>query len=165
MMRNRFATALGVWLLLGVGAALGQAAAAAQAAPSAQPAAAKLEFDVASVRPSAPLDMAKLQAQMAAGHMPRMGAHVEGLLAEYNYLSLKDLIAAAYKVKDYQITGPDWMGTQRFDISARMPEGSAKDDAPKMLQALLADRFKVWSIARRRSTRCWRWWRARADRS
>jgi uncharacterized protein (TIGR03435 family) len=136
-------------LLLVAGAAFGQTAPAAptilvaQAAPSAQPAAAKLEFDVASVRPSAPLDVQKLAADMQAGHMPRMGAHVDGLLAEYNYMSLKDLIAAAYKVKDYQITGPDWMGTARFDISARMPEGSTKDDAPKMLQALLADRFKV----------------------
>jgi uncharacterized protein (TIGR03435 family) len=139
------------WMVLTAPVALGQAS-APQPSATASPAAtvssepappAKLEFDVASVRPSAPLDMAKLQAQMAAGKMPRMGVHVDGLLAEYNYLSLKDLIAAAYKVKDYQITGPDWMGTQRFDISARMPEGSTKDDAPKMLQALLADRFKV----------------------
>ena len=134
-----------------VGRAFGQPAPSAQhaAAPQADrrrahnAAAAKLEFDVASVRPSAPLDMQKMAADMQAGKMPRMGAHVDGLLAEYNYMSLKDLVAAAYKVKDYQITCPDWMGTARFDISARMPEGSSKDDAPKMLQALLADRFKL----------------------
>jgi uncharacterized protein (TIGR03435 family) len=123
-------------VLLGASGAFGQAAAVPQAA-------ARLEFDVASVRPSAPLDVQKLAAEMQAGKMPRMGAHVDGLLADYNYVSLKELIAAAYKVKEYQITGPDWMGTQRFDISARMPEGSTKDDAPKMLQALLADRFKL----------------------
>jgi hypothetical protein len=51
-----------------------------------------LTFDVASVRPSAPLDMAKLQADMQAGKMPNFGAHVNGLRAEYNYLTLKDLI-------------------------------------------------------------------------
>jgi uncharacterized protein (TIGR03435 family) len=49
----------------------------------------------------------------------------------------------AYKVKTYQITGPDWLNSQHFDIVARMPEGSTRDDAPKMLQALLEDRFKV----------------------
>jgi uncharacterized protein (TIGR03435 family) len=139
------------WMVLTAPVALGQASAppvSATASPAAtvssQPApAAKLEFDVASVRPSAPLDMGKLQAQMAAGKMPRMGPHVDGLRADYDYLSLKDLITVAYGVKPYQITGPDWMGTQRFDVSARMPEGSTKEDAAKMLQSLLADRFKV----------------------
>ena len=139
-------------LLTAGGVAFGQTTATAPATPaasstsaaaSAGPAAAKLEFEVASVRPSEPLNMQKLAADMQAGKMPRMGAHVDGLRAEYNYVTLKDLIAAAYKVKDYQITGPDWMGTARFDITATMPEGSTKDDAPKMLQALLADRFKV----------------------
>ena len=39
------------------------------------------------------------------------------------------------------MTGPDWMITDRFDIVARMPDGSGKDDVPDMLQALLKDRF------------------------
>ncbi len=39
------------------------------------------------------------------------------------------------------------MDAQRFEIVANMPEGSTKDDAPKMLQALLAERFKL--VARR----------------
>jgi uncharacterized protein (TIGR03435 family) len=69
--------------------------------------------------------------------------HVNGLRAEYNYLTLKDLITVAYKVKTYQITGPDWLGGQHFGIVANMPEGSSKDDAPKMLQALLEERFKL----------------------
>jgi uncharacterized protein (TIGR03435 family) len=71
---------------------------------------------------------------------------VNGLRAEFNHLRVKDLITAAYKVKDYQITGPDWLNkadAQHFDIAARMPEGSGKDDVPKMLQALLAERFKL----------------------
>jgi len=49
----------------------------------------------------------------------------------------------AYDVKPYQITGPDWMATEHFDIVAKMPEGSKKADAPKMLQTLLEDRFKL----------------------
>jgi uncharacterized protein (TIGR03435 family) len=154
-MRNRFGLALIAGLLLAAGTAFGQTAptapttpaasstSAAQAAPSAQPAAAKLEFDVASVRPSAPLDLQKLAAEMQAGKMPRMGPHVDGLRAEYIYLTLKDLITVAYKVKPYQITGPAWLATDHFDVVAKMPEGSTKDDAPKMLQTLLADRFKV----------------------
>jgi uncharacterized protein (TIGR03435 family) len=60
-------------------------------------------------------------------------------------MSLKDLIATAYNVKAFQITGPDWIGdmSQRVDIVAKMPEGATVDQAPQMLQALLADRFKL----------------------
>lgn len=106
-------------------------------------AAAPLEFDVASVRPSAPLDPVKMRAAAQAGKMPNFGMHLDGLRAEYNYMTLKALIAAAYKVKDYQIAGPDWMATEHYDIVARLPEGSNKDDAAAMLRALLADRFKL----------------------
>jgi uncharacterized protein (TIGR03435 family) len=35
------------------------------------------------------------------------------------------------------------MSTTRFDIVAKMPEGSTKADAPKMLQSLLEERFKL----------------------
>jgi uncharacterized protein (TIGR03435 family) len=35
------------------------------------------------------------------------------------------------------------MATTRFDIVAKMPEGSTKEDAPKMLQSLLEDRFNL----------------------
>ena len=136
-------------LLLVAGTAFGQTAPAvptipvALAASGAQPAAAKLEFDVASVRPSAPLDMQKLAAQMQAGKMPNFGMHLDGLRAEYNYMSLKELITAAYKVKPYEIACPDWMATEHYDIVARLPEGSTKDDAPAMLKALLEERFKL----------------------
>jgi uncharacterized protein (TIGR03435 family) len=75
--------------------------------------------------------------------MPNFGIHINAARAEYNYMSLKDLIAAAYKVKAYQITGPDWLGTEHFDIVATIPEGASKDDAPAMLQALLKERFKL----------------------
>lgn len=101
------------------------------------------EFDVATIKPSAPLDMAKLAADVQAGRMPRLGPFVDASHAEYIYLSLKDLLALAYKLKDYQISGPEWLATERFDINAKMPEGATKDDAPALLKALLADRFKL----------------------
>ena len=58
-------------------------------------------------------------------------------------MSLRDLIALAYDVRPYQVTGPDWLPTRRFDILAKIPDGAPKADAPKMLQALLEDRFKL----------------------
>jgi uncharacterized protein (TIGR03435 family) len=114
--------------------ALAAAAALAQTAPT---------FEVASIKPAAPLDRMKMAAGIQAGQMPKLGPHVDRGRAEYIYMAIKDLIALAYKVKPYQITGPDWIASQRFDIVAKLPDGASKDDAPKMLQALLEERFKL----------------------
>lgn len=113
-------------------------AAAAVAAFGQKPA-----FEVASIKPAAALDIAKVAEGIRNGQMPRVGPRVDGARAEFTYMALKDLIVLAYNVKAYQITGPDWLGAQRFDIVAKMPDGASKDDAPKMLQALLEERFKL----------------------
>jgi len=134
-MRNILGRTIITGLLLVTGAAFGQTP------PK------KLSFEVASVKPTA-LDMMKLQAAAVAamqngGEMPKVGAHVDGSRAEYTFVALNALMVLAYKVKPYQITGPDWLGTQRFDIVAKIPEGASKDDVPQMLQSLLEDRFKL----------------------
>jgi len=100
-------------------------------------------FEVASVKPAAPIDMMKMAAAVRSGEMPRIGPRVDKARAEYTYMALRDLIVLAYKVKPYQITGPDWIASQRFDIVAKLPDGASKDDIPKMLQALLEERFKL----------------------
>lgn len=103
----------------------------------------KPAFEVATIKPSPPLDPAKLAAALQAGGRMPIGANVDGLRAEFRYLDLRSLMSYAYGVRPYQITGPDWLATTRFDIVAKMPEGSKKDDAPKMLQALLEERFQL----------------------
>jgi uncharacterized protein (TIGR03435 family) len=103
----------------------------------------KLAFDVATVKPAAPLDPAQMAAAMRAGKMLRIGLHIDASRAGYYYLPLKQLIAVAYGVKPYQITGPAWLDTERFDIEGTYPEGATKTDAPAMLQSLLVDRFKL----------------------
>src|SRR5664279_1445949 len=112
-MRNGFLFLIATGMLAATCVAQEQTAQApagqVQAAPG------KLAFEVASIRPSAPLDMAKLAAQVQAGKMPRFGARVEASRADYTYMSLKDLVAEAYKVKAYQVTGPAWLGSERFD--------------------------------------------------
>jgi uncharacterized protein (TIGR03435 family) len=98
-----------------------------------QSAPAPLAFEVASIKPAPPPTDGRL--------MIRMGGDAGRL--DYNNVSLKDLLRAAYKVKDPQITGPDWMGSERFNLVAKLPEGASKDQVPAMLQTLLADRFKL----------------------
>ena len=56
---------------------------------------------------------------------------------------LKGVLMEAFKVKMEQIEGPSWLETDCFDISAKIPAGASRDQLPAMLQALLAERFKL----------------------
>ncbi len=103
----------------------------------------KPSFEVATVKPSAPMDQAAMMAALQHGGKMPFGVDIDNKRAEYRYLDLKTLLTYAYGVKPYQITGPDWMSSTRFDIVAKLPDGSTKDDAPKMLQSLLEERFAL----------------------
>src|SRR6476659_5055448 len=105
--------------------------------PAAAPAAAPA-FEVAAIKPAPPLDAAKIM----AGKL-HVGMTINAARVDIGNLSLADLIRIAYKIKSYQLTGPDWMPAQRFDMQAKMPEGATKEQVPEMLQTLLADRFKL----------------------
>jgi uncharacterized protein (TIGR03435 family) len=102
----------------------------------AQTPAPKLQFEVATIKPAPPMNPAAI----AAGKM-HVGMSVDGSRVDIGFVALPDLIQAAYKVKQHQVVAPDWAKSQRFDILAKMPEGSNKDQVPEMLQSLLADRF------------------------
>jgi uncharacterized protein (TIGR03435 family) len=115
------------------------APAIAQTAP-ATPAA--VAFDVASVHQSPPPDMQKLIANLNAGIKPE-SIHIDGSRAVFTFMSLKRLVAYAYGAQTYQISGPDWLPTDRFDIVATLPAGTNKDNAPAMMQTLLRDRFHL----------------------
>lgn len=135
--RSAFLLRFAAAFVLIFGVILSPGSLAAQTAP------AKRMFDVATIKPAAPLDPQQIAADMRAGKTPRIGPHISADRAEYFYTPLKALIAAAYKMQGYQVSGPDWLATDRFDIEATLPEGASKDDVPAMLQALLADRFKL----------------------
>jgi uncharacterized protein (TIGR03435 family) len=53
------------------------------------------------------------------------------------------LVMAAYDIKRYQLTAPGWFTTERFDITAKVPEGATKEQLKQMLQNLLAERFHM----------------------
>ena len=93
-----------------------------------------LQFEVASVNPSPPDKPEQVN----------IGVHVDGARFTCNYFSLRDYIRLAYRVKDYQIVSPDWVGTERYDIAATLPAGGASQDQIwDMMKTLLADRFQL----------------------
>ena len=71
------------------------------------------------------------------------GMKIDAGRVDIGYVSLRDLVTLAYEVKRFQVTAPDWMAAQRFDVLAKMPEGGTKEQVPAMLRALLEDRFKL----------------------
>ncbi len=91
------------------------------------------EFEVASVRPSAPPGADSLA----------VGIHIDGAQVRCASLSLKDYLALAYNLKSYQISGPDWIASERFDIAAKLPAGAAREQIRDMVQALLLNRFQL----------------------
>jgi len=69
--------------------------------------------------------------------------------------SLRDLIKMAFGVQSDQIMGgPDWLNSEKFDVNAtlvssekdklnKLPKEESRFEQKKLLQALLADRFKL----------------------
>ena len=90
-------------------------------------------FEVASIKPAAPQAPGRFQITMG-GDPGRV---------DYRFVSLKNLIERAYSIKSYQISGPEWLDAERFDVTAKLPDGATQQDVPRMLQTLLVERFKL----------------------
>jgi len=90
----------------------------------------RLEFEVASIRPS------NMQsAQVSAG------VRADGAQIRYTFVPLINYVGYAYDVRGYQIIGPDWLKSSFFDMVAKLPDGVNKDKIPQMLRTLLIQRF------------------------
>jgi len=95
--------------------------------------AAPKEFEVASIKPSAPGGRG-VRVEMAPG----------GRLDESN-ITVKFLIQQAYNVKDFQISGgPGWINSERYDLVAKADGDVGRmDQIRPLIQKLLADRFQL----------------------
>ena len=90
------------------------------------------EFEVASIRPSSD-EVNQVNA----------GFRLAGSEVRVIRMSIKDYIGMAYRVKPNQIVGPEWLAQQRFDVTARIPDGVPPAQLPEMMQTLLASRFQM----------------------
>lgn len=57
--------------------------------------------------------------------------------------SASDLVSRAFDLARYELSAPDWMESARFDMSAKIPEGTTKEQFRLMIQNFLAERFKL----------------------
>src|SRR5215471_7169373 len=74
---------------------------------------ARLEFEVASVKPAPPLDTSKTVV---------FGRQIDRAQVRFTQTSLRDFIRIAWAVRDYQIEAPSWLASVRFNVSAKLPE-------------------------------------------
>ena len=97
-------------------------------------------FEVASVKPAAPGARPGRVAYAANG--ARINTD-PGLLSIPS-ISLKDLIAAAYGIETYQISGgPAWVDSDQFEINAKSTNPASREELLRMLPLLLSDRFRL----------------------
>ncbi len=61
----------------------------------------------------------------------------------WTYATLRGLLITAYDVNEYQINGPAWLNSERYDIIVKVPEGATKEQVRLMWQNLLAERFRL----------------------
>jgi len=108
------------WLAAVLLAALHAAAARAQT----------VEFEAASVKPNT-------SGERQSGTRTSMGQ------IRMDNIPLRAWIELAFDVRDFSLSGPSWLDSERFDVVARIPAGASRAQVPAMLQALLKDRFHM----------------------
>ena len=109
---------------------------------TAQTADKSLTFEVASIKPATPPTPNAQGFVMFRGPSGGPGTKDPGRI-NYPYMTLKSLLTTAYDVKSFQISGPAWLDTERFDVTATLPPDTTKEQFRIMLQNLLAERFKL----------------------
>jgi uncharacterized protein (TIGR03435 family) len=107
------------------------------AAPQPEPG--SIHFEVASIRPQAPV-------RIPNGPLARdlLGWQPSAAKPERMTCTACDLfflIMRAYDLGRDRISGPNWLVDTRFGIEALAPKGATQKDTAPMLQNLLADRF------------------------
>ncbi|MGH9575695.1 MAG: TIGR03435 family protein [Candidatus Acidiferrales bacterium] len=119
---------------------------ASDAAPTQTPDAPPPSFEVASIKKHPPEGGRGMRVSMGGPDVSRFRA---------SNVTAKMLIATAYRVKEFQISGgPDWMNSERWDIDAKvedslvpelqkLPRQQQEVQQALMLRPLLADRFKL----------------------
>jgi uncharacterized protein (TIGR03435 family) len=96
-------------------------------------------FDVASVKASQP----------ATGGEPRgdqrrrENIQVSPGTVTMRNVNLRSCIRWAYHVTEYQVTGPAWLDSERYEITGKAAGPATEEQLRLMMQGLLQERFKL----------------------
>lgn len=97
-------------------------------------------FDVASVKPSPPLDTSGGRVFLG----PKGGPETEDP-GRYSctFCDISELVSQAYDVPEYRLSSTGRLSRDRFHIVATIPASATRQEFRIMLQNLLADRFTL----------------------
>jgi len=91
------------------------------------------QFEVASVKPHSSTE-----------GPPHVSVARDPGRLTYTNITVRVLIREAYGLKVYPLSrGPDALSTDRYDLTAKLSPDASKEQRMLMLQALLAERFKL----------------------
>ena len=94
-----------------------------------------LKFDAASVKPASPT---AAPSRFTGGP----GTPDPGRITWEN-VDLRRLLVRAYGIETDQISGPAWIDSEKYSITATIPPGTTPDQFQIMLQNLLKERFRL----------------------
>jgi uncharacterized protein (TIGR03435 family) len=100
-------------------------------------------FDVASVKPS--------QHLVGPDYNNQLSYSPNGIIARN--VTLKRLVAEAYKLQLNQVLGPSWLDKNEYDIDARSAGAGTREQHALMLRSLVAERFKLTEHSEMREMR------------
>ena len=92
----------------------------------------KISYEAASVKPSSQTEGLIISSRK---DNPRR--------ITYENYSLKDLIRDAYELRDFQVKGPYWLKSERYNVIATKPLKTTPETERAMMQSLLGDRFHL----------------------
>ncbi len=97
---------------------------------------AQTRFEVASVRHVKPDEDRRPRVSGGPGTSdPETILYLEQPLSRF--------LALGYGLQFDQIFGPDWIDSERYDVTAKVPLGTTKEQLKLMWQTLLAERFQL----------------------
>jgi bla regulator protein blaR1 len=92
----------------------------------------RLQFEVASIKPSAPDQHGTFIRSSPGGRL------------DINNMPLKELIVLAWRIQPFQVSGgPSWIESAHYDISAKSEGNPQQGENFLMVQSLLTDRFQL----------------------
>lgn len=94
-------------------------------------------FEAVSIKPSPPPGSGMIQ-----GIRGGPGTRDPGLVRAQNF-SLFNFLEEAYDLEPYRISVPEWTRQEYFDMSARVPPGSTRQQYRLMVQNMLKERFAL----------------------
>jgi uncharacterized protein (TIGR03435 family) len=97
-----------------------------------------MTFEVASIKQSPPPDGRGMRVGCPGGP----GSKDPGRITCTN-INVASLVQMAYGVAHYQLAGVSISDPDRYEITAKVPEGATKDQVKVMWQNLLKERFKL----------------------